>query len=151
MFQVQVPIVSNDRCKSMFLRAGRHEFIPDIFLCAGHEKGGHDSCQGDSGGPLQVIIIHDIPLQPLKIQNQIFTAHKKYIEKDLLLLFRTPFPNSKCISYIKKYSLIFSSFNIFRKANHICHLVSHNLYMEIYTGRLSHCLQNRKFSRLDIK
>ncbi|XP_045483044.1 serine proteinase stubble isoform X2 [Harmonia axyridis] len=52
--EVQVPIVSNDRCKSMFLRAGRHEFIPDIFLCAGHEKGGQDSCQGDSGGPLQV-------------------------------------------------------------------------------------------------
>ncbi|XP_032516918.2 serine proteinase stubble isoform X2 [Danaus plexippus] len=52
--EVQVPIVSNDRCKSMFLQAGRHEFIPDIFLCAGHERGGHDSCQGDSGGPLQV-------------------------------------------------------------------------------------------------
>ncbi|EDS31519.1 serine protease [Culex quinquefasciatus] len=51
---VSVPIVSNDRCKSMFLRAGRHEFIPDIFLCAGHETGGQDSCQGDSGGPLQV-------------------------------------------------------------------------------------------------
>ncbi|CAH0587101.1 unnamed protein product [Chrysodeixis includens] len=52
--EVQVPIVSNERCKSMFLRAGRQEFIPDIFLCAGHERGGHDSCQGDSGGPLQV-------------------------------------------------------------------------------------------------
>ncbi|KAL3278895.1 hypothetical protein HHI36_016415 [Cryptolaemus montrouzieri] len=25
--EVQVPIVSNDKCKSMFLRAGRHEFI----------------------------------------------------------------------------------------------------------------------------
>ncbi|XP_058055910.1 serine proteinase stubble [Anopheles bellator] len=52
--EVSVPIVSNDRCKSMFLRAGRHEFIPDIFLCAGHDTGGQDSCQGDSGGPLQV-------------------------------------------------------------------------------------------------
>ncbi|KAG5891848.1 hypothetical protein JTB14_032898 [Gonioctena quinquepunctata] len=52
--EVQVPIVSNDRCKSMFLRAGRHESIPEIFLCAGHEGGGQDSCQGDSGGPLQV-------------------------------------------------------------------------------------------------
>lgn len=52
--QVSVPIVSNDRCKAMFLRAGRHEFIPEIFLCAGHETGGQDSCQGDSGGPLQV-------------------------------------------------------------------------------------------------
>lgn len=37
--EVQVPIVSNDRCKMMFLRAGRHEFIPDIFLCAGHDTG----------------------------------------------------------------------------------------------------------------
>ncbi|GAB1865236.1 Serine proteinase stubble [Camponotus japonicus] len=52
--EVSVPIVSNDRCKSMFLRAGRHEVIPDIFLCAGYETGGQDSCQGDSGGPLQV-------------------------------------------------------------------------------------------------
>ncbi|PBC31388.1 Serine proteinase stubble [Apis cerana cerana] len=43
--EVSVPIVSNDRCKSMFLRAGRHEFIPDIFLCAGYESGGQDSCQ----------------------------------------------------------------------------------------------------------
>ena len=54
--QVTVPIVSNERCKSMFFRAGRHEFIPDIFLCAGHDTGGMDSCQGDSGGPLQVVI-----------------------------------------------------------------------------------------------
>ncbi|XP_070493415.1 serine proteinase stubble [Chironomus tepperi] len=52
--EVTVPIVSNDRCKSMFLRAGRHEFIPEIFLCAGHDLGKFDSCQGDSGGPLQV-------------------------------------------------------------------------------------------------
>ncbi|XP_043276416.1 serine proteinase stubble-like isoform X2 [Venturia canescens] len=52
--EVSVPIVSNDRCKTMFLRADRHEYIPEIFLCAGYETGGQDSCQGDSGGPLQV-------------------------------------------------------------------------------------------------
>ncbi|XP_046453268.1 serine proteinase stubble-like isoform X2 [Daphnia pulex] len=52
--QVTVPIVSNDKCKDMFLKAGRHEYIPDIFMCAGFEEGGRDSCQGDSGGPLQI-------------------------------------------------------------------------------------------------
>lgn len=52
--EVQVPIVSNDKCKSMFQAAGRNEFIPGIFMCAGYETGGRDSCQGDSGGPLQV-------------------------------------------------------------------------------------------------
>lgn len=52
--EVSVPIVSNDKCKNMFLRAGRHEYIPDIFMCAGFDNGGRDSCQGDSGGPLQV-------------------------------------------------------------------------------------------------
>ncbi|XP_025835896.1 serine proteinase stubble [Agrilus planipennis] len=52
--EVNVPIVSNECCRNMFLKAGRHEHIPEIFLCAGHESGGQDSCQGDSGGPLQV-------------------------------------------------------------------------------------------------
>lgn len=52
--KVSVPIVSNGICESMFARAGRQESIPDIFVCAGYENGGHDSCQGDSGGPLQV-------------------------------------------------------------------------------------------------
>ncbi|XP_014253934.1 serine proteinase stubble [Cimex lectularius] len=52
--QATVPIISNEQCKNLFLRAGRHEFFPDIFMCAGFERGGKDACQGDSGGPLQV-------------------------------------------------------------------------------------------------
>lgn len=43
--EVRVPIVSNDKCKNMFSTAGRPEYIPDIFLCAGYEEGGRDSCQ----------------------------------------------------------------------------------------------------------
>jgi len=52
--QATVPIMENGKCKNLFRKAGRKEYIPDIFLCAGFEKGGTDSCQGDSGGPLQV-------------------------------------------------------------------------------------------------
>jgi hypothetical protein len=43
--EVKVPIVSNDKCKNMFLTAGRHEYIPEIFMCAGYDEGGRDSCQ----------------------------------------------------------------------------------------------------------
>jgi hypothetical protein len=45
---VQVPIISNEKCRDMFLKSGRMEHIPDIFLCAGYEGGGRDSCQGMS-------------------------------------------------------------------------------------------------------
>ncbi|KAB7499741.1 Serine proteinase stubble [Armadillidium nasatum] len=46
--QTSVPIMSNAKCQELFLKGGRKEHIPDIFLCAGYEKGGRDSCQAKS-------------------------------------------------------------------------------------------------------
>lgn len=47
--KVEVPIVSQDRCRLAYPGS-----ITDRMICAGLEEGGKDSCQGDSGGPLIV-------------------------------------------------------------------------------------------------
>lgn len=39
----------------MYKNAGYIEEIPDMFICAGINKGGRDSCEGDSGGPLTMV------------------------------------------------------------------------------------------------
>ena len=52
--EVQLPIISNERCMWMYRSSGINEWIPNIFLCAGTARGGRDACNGDSGGPLVV-------------------------------------------------------------------------------------------------
>jgi len=68
---VSVPIVSNDKCKSMFLRAGRHEYIPDIFMCAGFDDGGRDSCQVSR---IQIFFLNNMIVIKITISINILRA-----------------------------------------------------------------------------
>ena len=52
--EVQLPIISNKQCESMFRSSGKTQRIPNICICAGTTRGGKDTCKGDSGGPLVV-------------------------------------------------------------------------------------------------
>ena len=48
--QIPLPIVDNDRCKTLLRAAGSNNFH-DSLLCAGGKKD-RDACEGDGGGPL---------------------------------------------------------------------------------------------------
>ena len=50
LFQVEVPLVSNQQCANNYAPGGTT--ITENMICAGFKQGGKDSCQGDSGGPL---------------------------------------------------------------------------------------------------
>ncbi|RWS11280.1 hypothetical protein B4U79_15430, partial [Dinothrombium tinctorium] len=50
----KVPILSNEKCRDMYRKAGYNRQFSESVLCAGYEEGGKDSCEGDSGGPLMV-------------------------------------------------------------------------------------------------
>nr|XP_053653090.1 serine protease filzig-like isoform X1 [Cherax quadricarinatus]XP_053653091.1 serine protease filzig-like isoform X1 [Cherax quadricarinatus] len=52
--KVPVPVITNKECEDMYRAAGYVEHIPNIFICAGYERGKRDSCEGDSGGPLVI-------------------------------------------------------------------------------------------------
>ena len=66
---VSVPILSNEKCKNMFLKAGRHEVIPEIFMCAGYENGKMDSCQVFFGNHSMTTFHHPLPSKMQQPQN----------------------------------------------------------------------------------
>lgn len=70
LMQVQVPVISNEKCKQNYIaiRAFRRDAqFDDRTICAGFAKGGKDSCQGDSGGPLML---------PIHRRNESFPFHQ---------------------------------------------------------------------------
>ncbi len=46
MQEAIVPIIENKVCEKLFRKAGGHEDIPYVFICAGRPNGGLDSCDG---------------------------------------------------------------------------------------------------------
>jgi len=51
---VEIPLISNSKCESMFDTQRTPEKIIPQMMCAATEDGRKDACQGDSGGPLTV-------------------------------------------------------------------------------------------------
>lgn len=54
LYQVDVPLVNQDICKSAGGFGSDYRSIGEDAFCAGYEDGGYDSCQGDSGGPILI-------------------------------------------------------------------------------------------------
>jgi uncharacterized repeat protein (TIGR01451 family) len=55
LYQVELPIVSNEACSAAFENNYIYAEITDNMMCAGFiYKGGRDACYGDSGGPLVI-------------------------------------------------------------------------------------------------
>ncbi|XP_037806929.1 trypsin eta-like [Lucilia sericata] len=55
LLEVQVPVISNERCDALYAAYYGPGRISDSMVCAGLDGvGGKDACQGDSGGPFVV-------------------------------------------------------------------------------------------------
>ena len=57
MQEVDLPIINNTMCESMYRDAGYVEHIPDIFICAGYAVGGKDSCEVCSESAHQALLL----------------------------------------------------------------------------------------------
>lgn len=45
LYEVDVPVMSNQECHNMFKKAGHEKRILDSFVCAGYAEGKKDSCE----------------------------------------------------------------------------------------------------------
>lgn len=52
LHQAEIPILSNEYCKTKHTSEKDYRSISDDMICAGYDDGGVDACNGDSGGPL---------------------------------------------------------------------------------------------------
>lgn len=52
LHHAEIPILSNEECKTKHTSEKDYNSISDDMICAGYHDGGVDACNGDSGGPL---------------------------------------------------------------------------------------------------